>query len=231
MPTPDVTAGEVMDSAAALLNDTQKQVYTYVAQLPYLKVAMKELREAMELSNLPVTNETSAVIAVPDGTTEIGFSTIPALPSDLVEIQRLWERSSGSNPFVPMTKREFLPKYLDGEETSSFIIWAWSDNKIKVLAANRDNDIKIDYIQQLFVLSTLDQNTAIGVINGDSFLHYRTAALCSEFIGENKTRADSLNIQAELAKDRLTGIENKAKQAISTRRRPFRSGWKSRGTY
>lgn len=231
MSTPDVTAGEIMDSAAALMNDTQKQVYTYAAQLPYLRIALKDLRKMLQLGNIPVTNETSAVLSVPSGTSVIGFTTTPALPSDLIDIQGLWERFSSSTPFVPMTRKEFLPKYLEGEDTSQFRIYEWSGNEIKLFEANRDNELKIDYIAQLLDLSTLDENSVIGMINADSYLHFRTAALCAQYIAENKERSDDLNREAQNAYDILAGIEDKAKQAIATRHRPFRAGWKSRGLW
>lgn len=228
MSTVSVTAGEIMDSVAALLNDTQKQVYTYANQLPYLKMAMKELRELLELSNIPVTNETSAVLTVPAGTTVVGFVTTPALPSDLVEIQRLWGRQSSSDSFYPLTKIEFLPHYLEDIDVNYLSVWAWLDNKIHLLASIQENQLKLDYIAQLFNLSTLDQNTAIGVINSDSFLQYKTAGLCAEYVGENSTRAQGLYANAIEALDRIIGIGNKSKQAIFTRHRPFRSSYKSR---
>lgn len=230
MATPDVNAGTIMDSAAVLLNDAAKQEYTYAVQLPLLKIALKELREWEELNNSQVTDEVSAVITVPHGVTVIGFNTTPALPQDLIEIQQLWERETGIDPFVPMVREEFLPHYLEGQEINAFLSWAWESNEIRVLPAQIDIDIKLDYIKTLFADVT-DQNSILKVINCDSFLHYKTAALCAEFIGENPTRAQSLNGAAYEALDRLTGIDNKGKQAIFTRRRPFRAGWKSRGLW
>jgi len=231
MATPDITAGEIMDSAAALMNDVAKQNYSYVVQIPYLKIAIKDLRKKLQLANIPITNETSAALAVLTGTTVIGFTTTPALPSDLVEIQKLWERFSSSDPFVGMTRKDSLPHYLEGEPSNRFQIWAWESNEIRLIAANRDNELKIDYIQETIDLSTLNQNSTIGIINADSYLHFRTAALCAEFVAENKARADDLNGEANNAYEILAGIEDKAKQAIATRHRPFRAGWKSRSSW
>jgi hypothetical protein len=231
MSTVSVTAGEIMDSAAALMNDTQKQVYTYVVQLPYLKIAIKDLRKKLQLANIPITNETSAAISVLAGTTVIGFATTPALPASLVEIQKLWERFSSSDPFVGMTRKDSIPHYLEREPSNRFQIWAWESNEIRLIAANRNNEIKIDYIEETVDLSTLSSTSAIGIINADSYLHFRTAALCAEFVAENKTRADDLNGEANNAYEILAGIEDKAKQAIATRHRPFRAGFKSRSSW
>jgi len=223
-----MTAGDVMDPVASLLNDTAKQAYTYAVQLPYLKLALKDLRKKMELSNMPVTNESSAVLTLVAGTTTVSKLTTPALPTGLVQIQQLWESPSGTDNFIPMDKRDFLPHYLAGVEISQFRIYTWIRNTISLLAANQPIDLKIDFIKQLFD-DIVDENSEIDVINGDSYLINRTAAYCARFIGENKTRADELDGFAIDSLNDMEGIENKARQAISTRRRPFRSGYKRRG--
>ncbi len=225
-----MTAGDVMDASAALLNDQQKQIFTYTVQLPYLKIVLAELRELFELNNIPFTNESSTVLTIAAATSNvtISFSTTPALPSDLIDIQRMWERESGVDPFVTMERKEFLPHYLEGTERNYFSYFEWSGQSIKLLPANRTNDLKIDYIGDTFA-AIVDQNSTIAAINTGSFLNYRLAAHCALFIGEDKPRSDDLNSSAALALDRVLGIGNKGKQAIVTRHRPFRASFKSHG--
>lgn len=220
------TVGSLLDISAALLNDTQKQTYTYTVQLPYFQIALDELQQLFERSSISSTNETSAVIAVDAGVTAIGFSTIPVLPADLISISQMWERQRNINPFVPMGQRSFIPEYLTGELVSSFGIYAWEAQQIKLPMANRDNDIKLNYVKSLFTI--VDGNSTIDIINADPALYFRTAALCARFIGENPTRAQELDVDAERALDRIEGIENKAKQGIYTRRKPFRASYKRR---
>lgn len=229
MATPNFTAGDVMDSAAALLNDSQQQIYTYAVQIPFLKVALRELREYLELSNIPVTNEVDTVLAIPAGTTVISFITTPALPTDLISIRQLFERVQDTNPFFPMTKVEYLPAWIEGQEQYSFNVWAWINNEIRLPSCVQINDLKLNYIRE--ITNIVDENSQLELINGQTFLEFRCAALCAEYIGENKTRADDLNINAQSALDRSIGIENKAKQSIFTRRRPFRSSYKARGRF
>lgn len=228
----DLTAGTVMNSSAALLNDVARSVYSYTAQLPYLTIALHELQEYFELNNIPATETLSAVIQVDAGVTTIqynaaGTSTTPKLPDDLIEPQKLWERTRDINPFIPMTRVDSLPQYMLGVEISQFQIYVWETNMIKFLATNANNDIKIEYIRDLFT-DPVDENSLINVVNGKTFLEYRNAALIAEFIGENKTRADELNVFAGLAIDRTTGIGTKGRQSVQTRRRPFRSSFKRR---
>jgi len=233
MSAADLLASEVMDRAASLLNDTAKNIYTYAAQLPYLNIAVQELQEEFELSNIPVTEETSAIIWVAAGVSAITYNAAgtpqnPTLPSDMVEPAQLWERQHGIDPFIPMTKRDYIPHYLEDIESEQFIYFVWQDQQIRFLPAVQDNDIKIDYIKQLFNIIT-DQNTQINIINSRTFLEYRTAALCAEFIERNLTSAQGLNNYAIMGMDRAKGIGIKGKQTIVTRRRPFRAGYKKRG--
>lgn len=229
MATPDLTAGDVVDKSAALLNDASKSIYTFTAQLPYLNLALQELQEEYELNEVPVTDTVSAVIQVDAGVDHIGFNNPagPELPADLIEPQVLWERNRDINPFVPMTKIDVLPRWMEGTEINQFIFYVWQTNQIKLLPSNQDNDIKMDYIRNLFV-DVLQEDDLIRVINAASFLEYKTAGLCAEFIAENKTRANDLYGMAAMALNRATGISAKGRQSITTRRRPFRSSYKRR---
>lgn len=227
MPTP----AAIIDMAASLMNDTAQTVYTDAACLPYLNMALAQLQEEMEMNNIPNTNETSALINLVAGTAAVGFLTTPPLPVGLIEIQRLWESPEGQNQWIPMTRKDFLPHYLQDVRTPQFIFWAWIGEQIRLLPANQDNDIKLDYVGRLYALPIAIGaiNTDLPVINSLSYLGYKTAALCAMFIGENPTRAAALEGEAYVALSRTLGISNKGRQAITTRRRPFRSAFKHFG--
>lgn len=223
-----------MDSSASLMNDTTKTVYTYVAQIPYLNMALAELQEHFQLNNISVTSQTSVPITVVVGIKSInpidgvGAGLPPNYPNDLVEIQGVYERSAGTtDPFIPLVKREFLPHPIDDIPTDSLQYWIWEDQKIKFIGALTAREVKLDYIKTLFPKVT-NEAAVLGVINAETFLFYRTAALCTYFIGENASRSTELNNYAILALDRVTGIGTKAKQSITTRRKPFMAAYKRR---
>src|SRR5689334_106870 len=201
-----MTSADVMDLAAATYNDQSKVVVTYGVQLPYLNMALNELQEIFEQNNVPVTNKTSAVLTLTAGVVTIDSTTTPALPTDLIEIEQLWERPTGIDPFIPMFRCNFLPHYLEGQPVSNFIWWQFNGQQIKVLSANQSNDIKIDYVASLFTpLTDVSGADTISVINAKSFLVYRTGSLLAQFIGENVTRAEELKGLAELAVERALG--------------------------
>jgi hypothetical protein len=220
-----------MSGVASLMNDTAQTVYTNDAVLPYLNMALDELQEHFELNNVPVTNETSTVLMVPKNTSRIAsVGTTPLLPADLVEIQTLWESDKGMLEWIAVTRRNFISQN-NSNKIDSFIVWAWMGDEIRLIPATIDKDLKIDYVASIFAtpLTVASIATELGVKNATSYLKYKTAALCAKYIGENPTRSDELNMLAIQGMDRALGISTKGRQAILTRRRPFRASYKSRG--
>lgn len=228
MPKPS----EIITTVAGLMNDTDQAVYTNTVCLPFLNLALDELQELYELNGIPVTNETSAAITIKAGISEIGFDTTPALPSDLIEIQQLWESPVGLNRWTPMVKKEVIPHYLeDGTTISTFLIWALEHSRINLIPANADIDLKIDYIASLFNTPILikDIDVNLPFTNVKTYLEYKTSALCAMFIAENESRALALDSLTGTALSRALGIPVKGMQSIVTRRRPFRQSFKQRG--
>jgi hypothetical protein len=233
MSTTNLLAAEVMDRSAALMNDPSKTDYTYLVQLPYLNMAVDELVEALEEANSSPTNQTSGTIVLPVGSnkiTPIEHPTPPHYPFDLVEIQAVTERASGSDDgFVPLVRREFLQEF---PATQMLGVWTWADQIIQfnTNGANNEREVKLHYVR-MAISQAASELSVIGTINSRSYLSYKTAAFCAMFIGENPTRAEVLEMQAEKALERLTGINNKGKQQVMTRHRPFRASYKARGGF
>jgi hypothetical protein len=232
MSTTDVTVASILDLAASLMNDTAKSKYTYTAMLPYFNMALAIMQEELEINEVPVLEKTAAAVTVTAGVTTIAQGTTSTTyPTDLVEIQQLWERLSGSTePYTPMFKKDYLPHYLDTIQSAELVYWTWLNNEIQFIGATTARQVKIDYIRQRFLNSVSDTTTAIDVMNSRTYLEFKTGAFCARYIGENPTRADSLDGEAELAKSRLIGINVKGKQDIQTRRKPFMGGYKMRST-
>ena len=233
MSTTSLTAGDVMDRAAALMNDPAKTDYTYAAQLPYLNMAIDELVESLEESNSSPTNMTSSTITVAVGESMITpteHATAPHYPVDLIEIQEVGERLAGTeDSFLPLSRREFPQAF---PASNSLLFWAWEDQCIKFNpnGATSDREVQLRYVRAA-ISQAITELSVIGTINARSFLAYRTASLCSMYIGENPTRASALDSDAEAALERITGINNKGRQQIMTRHRPFRAAYKSRGGF
>lgn len=235
---PILIASEVMDLAAAAMNDVDKTNYTYEVQIPYLKMALQELQEIYELNNLQTVEDSSEVLSIPAAsngnpsivTVKFNVMNAPRLPDNLIEPQRLWERNTDINPWIPMVRKDFIPANLIGIQTNQFIYWIWQRNELKFLSSNQVNDIRIDGVYSLFPKYVVE-NTIIPVINGLNFLQFRVAGLLSELIENNQARAGVNNSNASLSLDRITGITIKSKQNIVARRRPFRQAYKRITSY
>jgi hypothetical protein len=233
MSTTSLTAGEVMDRSAALMNDPAKTDYTYVAQLVYLNMAIDELVEELESSNSSPTNATSIVISVGLGKnkiTPLEHAETPHYPINLVEIQEVSERGEGSSDqFLPLGRREFLQEF---PQSKSLMFWCWEEQIIKFNpnGASSPREVQLKYVSQA-ILPAANETSIIGTINARSYLTYKTAALCALYIGEDTPRAQVLEMQAERSLDRIIGINNKGRQQFMTRHRPFRASYKSRGGF
>lgn len=224
-----VKAGQVMQDAAALLNDAARTNFTNENMLPYLNMAIRELREFCQQNNVAITNVTTDEYVIEAGVKDIGGPTGPALPQDLIEIRQILERQDGTEfDFVPMVRTEFLPP--TQVQTAWLTWWAWNNQYIQFIGATGDQQLRIEYISEgIPEINSPDQY--IKMINAQSFLQYRTAALVSHFVGENESRAEALNQTAQLAADRFIQTNVKGKQAIATRRRPFMMSYKVNSNY
>ena len=215
------------------MNDAAQNLYTNVACLPYLNLALDILQETYEHNDIPVTHHaTPKVITIPTGIGLVGFDTVPALPSDLIEFIQLWESASGLNDWTPIIKRDFLPHYLeDGTTISQFLIWTLDKGRVKLIPANQNIDLKIDYTCSIFNTPILIADIKINLpfTNIKTYLEFETAALCALFIAENESRAQALDSLAGTALNRALGIPIKGMQSVVTRRRPFRHSFKHRG--
>ncbi len=227
-----IKPSDIITTVAGLMNDSIQAVYTNTVCLPFLNLALDELQEIYELNDIPATNETSAAITIKSGINRIGFDTIPSFPSNLIEIKQLWESTTGLNQWTPMIKKDTIPHYLqDNTKISMFLIWALEHGRVKLIAANADNDIKIDYIGSLFntPIQIKDINVGLPFINIKTYLDYKVSALCAMFIAENESRAIALDALTGTALTRALGIPIKGLQSVVTRRRPFRHSFKHRG--
>lgn len=214
-----------MARAAALLNDSSQAIYTNTVLLPYAQIAWDELAELFEENNNPAMNETNTTSVITTAMTDIGGSTGPALPNDLIEIQTLYERTNGSSEdWQEMKKQTFLPTFV--AKSTSLVYWAWMNQIINFLGATTTRQIRIDYIGLTFA-SLTGPSSSIAIFNSKNFLAFRTAALAAEFAGEDKERAASCNGFAQMASDRLLNISVKGQQNSPARRRPFMSTYRA----
>lgn len=211
------TAADVMDQACILLNDPAKALFSYTAQLPYLRRANEFLENLMVLNGVSVQRQASSVITVTPSTTNIDLSAKTNYPSDMLLPIRLLESDSATGIFYPMTEREWEPEITP---TNSVTYWVYRNNRIYVPGLTITRYIKVDYWRQLSAVTVSGDTEEF--VASKTYLAAKTAEMCARYIGQNDDTANNLlNIEVVPAQQLLEGIYIKNMQGNRTRRRRF----------
>lgn len=192
-----VTTENVLTGARTHLNDDSAINWPDPNLIPKYQEAFRDLRLELELNGIQVIDEVSVDITIPQGVTDV--TTVTGYPTDLITPIWMKEKQVGETDayFIDMTPIDFIPN-VDQDITLNW--WSWQQNKILVLGALNAVVVQIRYRRDL-ALPKLNSDST-GVILGESFLTYRTAALAmasvKDYIG-----ADRMDARAEMNKGKL----------------------------
>ena len=203
-------ASEVMDEAAALMNDAGKLTWGYIQLLPYLQRAYRTLELNLFLNGVRSLKEVSLVTHVPQFTTEI------VLPPDFVQPIAIGERAAGSSDGYNMVTESEWDQDL---KVDSIYYWVWREEGLKVNAPNLDREILIRYRKGLTQI--LGENSNISILLSKPYLSAKTAANASAFGASNMERAGVLNTEANDCLTMLINSEIRNQQGLRFRRRPY----------
>lgn len=217
------TSGDVMNAAAALMNDVGKSQYTFVIQLPYLKMAMQKLEQAMDIFENPYNQAIDAAIDV------AALATTLTLPGSFFLPISLMERADGStseDDWVQMNEVSLV----DASDVISTVPqeclqnWSFFNGAINfVPAATTPREVRLKFWRMILV-TVADENYTENYIGANNFLAFQTAAYLSKYIARNEGRAIDLTNDADEALEVLITLISKNKQGLRVRRKPFRVG-------
>lgn len=216
MPTTTVT--DVVTEAQALLNDTAGAIFTLAKLLPFVNKAYKELQNDYIDNGVQTVDEVSANVDLTVGDNEIAPQA--DIGTDFIEPVALYERPNGStseDDWVLMQQVAWIP---NAEATDTFGIWAWQEQAIKLPRATVDIEVRVRYKKALTKFTVGGDTVAIE--NAQTFLAARAAALAAAMVGENYTRAEALQADADKAKEILLSINAKVRQNVPIRKRAYR---------
>lgn len=214
---------DVMDSASALLNDYSKEIFTYEVQLPFIRIALKDLVADLELNESSYVEEIVR-LTVPAANKALTSQSIPPIPPDFRFPIDLAERVAGNTqqPFMDMYEREW-----DTDKTNSThrVYWNFREGEVKFPEATQATEIEMRYVKD--PPAVMSENSLITYNGADSVLHYKLASILSRYVGSNEMRANSLNAYYldYLRKYLATGVKQRHAYPIS--RPGFRSGRRS----
>lgn len=211
-----VTAATILTGAKPLLNDPSGIIYSDAALLPLLKKAHRELQQRLTRSGHQTTKEVSAPILVTAGTVRLGDGA--GLPTDLLYPVSLKEKAVGAtnDNYVDMLEQSWEE---DRVAQSTLMVWTWREDEIKFVGATVNREVLIRYRKGAVITSV---GSVISILDCETFLESRTAAIAAAVLGENYSRAEALNTDAEMAYDVLSGTMTKGRQNQPVRRRRTR---------
>lgn len=215
---PTVTVNNVVSEAQSMLNDVGQSLFTLAILLPFINKAYDELQNDLIDNGVQVLNEISATLSITAGTTTINPQSV--IGTNFVEPVRLQERdgaSTNEDDWVDMDEQDWEPS--EAQQTV-LGVWVWREQQINFRGATTDRDVRVFYHKALSVFTV--GGDAVGIERAKTFLAARTAALAAGLIGENWSRAEALQADADKHKEILLSIYAKKRQNIPKRRRALR---------
>jgi len=212
------TAGDVMDSAAALLNDPGKSLFTYAVQIPYLKMANQQLEQELQVNECPLNLISEYESTVTAGTITLSLPTSFFLPISLKE------RRNGSTQEADYCDMKEVANIYDLSLNQGTVLtyWDFRHNCINFVGATEARQVRLYYWRQGSI--TTESGSLENQAGANNFLAYKTAALSARFIRKQLELADALDISAAQSLELLIANLVKNHQGLRVRRRPFRNG-------
>jgi hypothetical protein len=219
-----VNAALTLDIARSLMNDNTKSNWPDSRIFPKLQLAYRDMMTVLLLNGIPLVHQVSTIITVPGSTIDgsvTDLSTLEGYPTNMVVPIWMKERTVGESniDFVDMTKCDFLPNTQQSQD--ELIWWCWAQQTITVIPAYTDVQVQLRFNG---TLQPPQVNTdSIIVILGETYLGYRTAALCMASVG-NGGAATSLDSMAAMNLDNVVRLNVKEIQDLPAKRGPYHRG-------
>lgn len=215
MPPPTVLASEVMDISAAILNDTALTIFTYVAQLPYVKMANGRLEKLLaEFDTEVQRTKNSSPITVTAGATTL------TLPSDFFLPINLFERAPGAtnDQWTPMREFYFEPE--NAVQTTTLNYWCFRNNNVNFIGSLNNREVLMEYERMIAVITGSSSPTDTYLAK--DYLGAQTAEFVARYVGMNSIMANEIrDNEVAIAKDDLTRILVHNRQSLRFRRGRF----------
>lgn len=208
------TAADVMDDSAVLMNDSEQSVYDYTAQLPYLRMVMRDIEQVLDLSGFQLNLISEEEVVISAGDTTITYPSNFFIPIDL------FERQNGTNDQYVKMKQKPDVSTLGLVPSLSLVYWDWRHNSISVIGSIQDRQVKIQYWRLLDEI--VDESSIPDFRGCRNMLAYFTAAMLANFIARDKALSNDLKELGGTALDIFTSSIAKSNQGKRVRRQPFR---------
>lgn len=209
----------VLDSARTHLGDNQAMDWQDSDILPKLQEAHRELQLKLFRNGIPLLQSVTDVITVPANTVMLDNLTGYPLLS-IVEPIWIYERQQGqdNNAWFDMQPRSFIPLEEAGNQRLGY--WCWQEQHTLVRPCTSIVEVKMRFRKYIPVPT---KNTDdIGIILGETYLSFRTAALCLEQMENQEALAVVRNTEAmSHLEDIVAANVNLQQQMLPAKRKPY----------
>jgi len=205
---------EALAAARTHLDDDTGDLWPDTRLLPKLQEAHRELQLKLRVNGVSVLSTVTSVLTVPALVTDLTLSI--GYPTNLVEPIRLEERdpSQDDSEFHPMFEVDFIPSK---DQDTDLFYWTWNGEKVLLLGSSTISEVRMRYKKSLSIPEAVTD--PVGVISGELYLSYRTAALA---VGG--TRGAELTATAVSHLETIMRAAAKDGQNLPTRRQGYHRG-------
>ena len=218
-------AGDALDLARALVNDSAGAVFTNALLMPLLNSAYRGLQRELAENGVSVMAEQQDIGLDVDSSTgvtnrELSDVSSPQLPTDCLVPHMLWERaaSNTTDVFVPMEKFTSGGAMLSLQPSTYLRLWEWREDKVNLVGATQSITVRIRY-EKLLPLLTLGTDP-IQIRSATDPLAFATAALAARSRGARALALDLLGT-AQMATEQLIERYVRPEQVKGRRRMPY----------
>lgn len=202
-----LTAGEVMDESALLLNDSAKTTFTFAVQAPWFKRAIDWFSDELAVNSIPLVEQVTTVFTLGPSVTTV------VLPADTLIPIKLQEKANFSlEEYTDIHQIDDVSAVTPGK-THNF--WAFngaiaaSVPVINVPPADNTRNIRLLYQRMLPKIAgsvgSEDYATSL-TFHAKRALGAKTAEYIATFVLKDDKRAKALSGESGLAMHRLIQI-------------------------
>jgi hypothetical protein len=218
-------AGDALNLARALVNDSSAAVFTDALLLPFLNSAYRGLQRELAENGVSVLAEQQDLALATDPTSgitpaEISDTSSPQLPTDCLVPHMLWERATAATTdvFVPMEKFTSGGSMLNLQPSGYLRLWEWREDKINLIGATQAVTVRIRYEK---VLPALTLGTdPVQIRSATDPLAFATAALAARSRGARALALDLLGA-AQMSTEKMIERYIRPEQGKQRRRKPY----------
>jgi hypothetical protein len=199
-------------------------VFTDPVLIPYVNSAYRTVRRGLSMAGMPlfVQDETLLVITKlaavdPSVQVQLGDSTLPQLPVDLLEPDKIWERLNGStDDFSEMTDLTAHGGLASVPQGSTLGYWEWRTDGIFFAGALNDQQIRLKYKRLLTDL--VDGTSSVLIPDATDCIAFMAAAEAA--LARGSPLAEKWSAAGEDGLEKLIAASTRQQQNSVFRRRP-----------